>query len=267
MIENICHFIPYRNDYHSIHTINFVLETKNLQYSSIKACSVYRIYYIKEGTGKLHTHGKIIPLKKDDVFIVFPDFAHSIESEKDFSIMYISFLGSRANMILDKLGISAGNFIFENQGKIVDFCTHAIELADINSDWIAESVLLYTFSVLAGHLMPPDKMCKQKNNITLIIKKFVDDNFSDSSLSLEYISEKISYSPKYISGIFKKEFKIGINEYIKTLRIQHACTLMNQGFTSITDISGQCGFSDPQYFSKVFRRKMDMTPKEYLKRG
>ena len=225
------------------------------------------VYYVKEGTGKLHTHGKVIPIKKDDVFIVFPDFAHSIESEKDFSFMYISFLGSRANMILDKLGISNTNFFFENCSEILKFCEYGIKLSDKNSDWIAESVLLFTFSFLERILLPTNKSYKEKNNVTLVIKKFIDDNFSDSSLCLAHISQKISYSPKYISGIFKKEFKMGINEYINTLRIQHACTLMNQGFTSITDISGQCGFSDPQYFSKVFRRKMDMTPKEYLKRG
>lgn len=265
MLENICHFIPYRNDYNSLHTINFVLETETIQYSGIKPCCVYRVYYIKDGTGKLHTHGKVIPLKKNDVFIVFPDFAHSIESEDNFSFMYISFLGSRANMILDKLKITTANFFFENCSEILKFCEYGINTAGENSDWIAESVLLFTFSCLSQTLFPSETRKKEKNNVPFIIKKFIDDNFSDSNLSLAHISSNISYSPKYISGIFKKEFKIGINEYINALRIQHACTLMNQGFTSITDISAQCGFEDPQYFSKVFKAKMEIPPKEYLR--
>ncbi|MBO7208706.1 MAG: helix-turn-helix transcriptional regulator [Clostridia bacterium] len=65
--------------------------------------------------------------------------------------------------------------------------------------------------------------------------------------------------------IFKKTFNIGMSEYINTIRIQHSCTLMNQGFTSISDISNQCGYSDPQYFSKVFKKRMGMLPGEYIK--
>ncbi len=265
MSKNICHFIPSRNDYHSLHTVNFVLEADNVQKSELKPCSFYRVYYVKSGTGKLITREKTYPLKKDDVFVVVPDFTHRIEPENDFSYIYISFLGSRASMILDKLRITSSNFFFENCTDMCRFCEHGIEIAGDNSDWIAESVLLYTFSGLARIISPSGNDSKRKNNISLIIKKYIDENFSDSSLSLKKISKEICYSPKYVSGVFKKEFKIGINEYINVSRIQHARNLMQQGFTSVTDISAQCGFSDPQYFSRVFRRRMDVSPKGYIK--
>ena len=58
---------------------------------------------------------------------------------------------------------------------------------------------------------------------------------------------------------------MGVSEYLNSLRIQHGCTLIAQGFTSISDISAQSGFRDPQYFSKVFKQQMGLTPGQYIK--
>ena len=103
MNENICHFVPYHKDYHSIHTINFVLETKPQPYSSLISQSVYKIYFVCGGKGNLHIPGKILSLSKGDIFFTFPGTPFCIETIEDFSYMYISFLGSRANMIMNKL--------------------------------------------------------------------------------------------------------------------------------------------------------------------
>ena len=44
MEQNICHFIPFRKDILSIHTINFVLETKQQQFTRLKTESTYKMY-------------------------------------------------------------------------------------------------------------------------------------------------------------------------------------------------------------------------------
>ena len=51
---------------------------------------------------------------------------------------------------------------------------------------------------------------------------------------------------------------------LNTVRIQHACTLIEQGFTSVSDIASCCGYADPEYFSKVFRGKMGVSPGAYI---
>lgn len=59
--------------------------------------------------------------------------------------------------------------------------------------------------------------------------------------------------------------RVGISEYVATLRIQQACTLLDQGFTSVKDIAFLCGYNDPLYFSKVFKAKTGVSPREYQK--
>lgn len=85
MEQNICHFIPFHKDFHSIHTINFVLETKLQQYDRLKSESVYKMYYVRSGQGYIHTPGKITPLMQGDIFFTFPAAPFAIESMEDFT--------------------------------------------------------------------------------------------------------------------------------------------------------------------------------------
>lgn len=264
MEKNICLFIPYHKDYHSIHTINFVLETKHQPYTKPISQSVYKVHYVRSGKGYIHIMGKDIELNKGDLFFTFPAVPFSIESKENFSYMYISFLGSRANMIMDKLKINDYNFIFHGCNAIYSFWENGLKTHEDLTDLIAESILLYTFTYLGGKTLSEIKKPNTKNQFTMKIKKYIDDNFSNPSLSLKDISDEFSYDKKYISSIFKKNTGIGISKYLNTLRIQHACTLISQGFTSISDIAVHCGYSDPQYFSKVFKSHTGLTPSAYI---
>jgi len=265
MNENICHFIPYHKDYHSIHTINFVLETKPQVHSAIMTEPVYKIYFICSGKGNLHMANKILSLKQGDVFFTFPAVPRRIEALEDLSYMYISFLGSRANMIMDNLKISSRNFHFGGCQEIFDFWKNGLTSNPETTDLIAESILLYSFHYLCNKIIQIGSKKDLKENIALVIKKYIDDNFPQPKLSLEVISNELSYSPKYISSVFKRSFNVGIAEYLNIIRIQNACALLQQGFTSISEVSNQCGYADSQYFSKVFKKRIGVSPKVYRK--
>ena len=267
MDNNICHFIPYHKDYHSIHTINFVLETKPQPYSSLKSQSVYKMHFVSGGKGNLHVAGKILPLSQGDIFFTFPATPHCIESVQDFTYMYISFLGSRANMIMDQLKISQQNLLFTGCNEIYEFWTKGLDTNAEMAALISESILLYSFYFLGSKIILPSTKNHLNGDVALKTKKYIDDNFSKQKLTLELLSNELLYSPKYISSTFKKRFNVGIAEYINTIRIQNACTLMQQGFSSISNVSSQCGYVDPQYFSKVFKQKIGVSPKEYIKKS
>lgn len=264
MTDNICYFIPYHKDYQSIHTINFVLETEPQIKSSFKSEAVYKVHYVCSGNGFFHTIGKVQPLCEGDVFFTFPGYPFYIESQENFSYMYISFLGSRANMIMEKLKISHNENYFSQCSDICDFWKKAFDINQELIDLISESVLLYTFSFIGNKILEFNENHHKTEEIFLITKKYIDDNFTNSVLSLKIIGDNIGYNPKYISGLFKKNMRIGINEYINTIRIQHACTLITQGISSVKEISSLSGYNDALYFSKVFKNKMGISPKQYI---
>jgi len=262
--QNTCLFIPYHKDYHSIHTVNLVLETKPQLSDLLLSETVYKMHLVCTGTGFLHTPGSIQPLSPGDVFFTFPSVPFRIQSEENFTYMYISFLGSRGNMIMEKLEISVSHFLFHDCAELLPLWESGLQTNPELTDLMSESILLYTFTFLGNRMLAFKNSKNTGDDTVSVLKKYIDDNFSRTDFSLEEMSRQLLYNKKYISAVFKRKMNIGINEYLHTIRIQHACTMIRQGFTSVSDIAFRCGYNDSQYFSKVFKKYMGQSPSAYI---
>lgn len=265
MEENICRFVPIQNVYDNINTVNFVYETVIPEKNRFITKSVYMLYLVTEGNGRLCHTQKFFELRAGDLFFTFPGVPFSIQPENDsLRYIYISFLGIRAGKILEEMGINAWNCVFPNYQDLEPFWNHALSIATQNNlSILSESVLLYSLSLLSYQLRQEEKITKNSDTI-LKVKKYIDDNYTAPDLSLEKVCSVFQYNPKYLSGAFKKFLHIGFSDYLRTLRIQHACTLINEGLSTVKDIAYLSGYKDPLYFSKVFKAAMQQTPKEYI---
>lgn len=263
MDQNVCRFIPRSQNSEELHVINLVLETKVPENGRMRTSSVYQVYFVRQGTGMLATIDEEFPLQAGDLFFTFPGTPFSISGDAEFEYIYISFLGTRANHIMDRLGIHRKHCFFRDMNRLSPLFENALVAPAPLSDLRTESALLYIFSLIGEGLLPKDSEKKTADAVTEI-RKYIDDHYQDPSLSLKTIGEALSYSPKYVSTVFKNGMRIGVCEYINTIRIQHACTLMEQGFTSVKDIALLCGFADPLYFSKAFKKKMHLSPREHI---
>lgn len=262
--QNICRFVPREINDHSIHTVHFVLETKEQIYTGLRIKSLYTAYFVTRGSGRLHTQGKILPLKQGDVFFSFPAEPFAIESVSDFQYMYISFLGARGNRIMEKLSISPQNPLYPNCGELETVWTQGLRSPAQLSDIASEAVLLLTFAFLGESLSKLAENDEGQIDLISMIQKYVDEHFSDTDFSLEKLGNDLKYNKKYLSTVFKRHVGVGIVDYLHTVRIQHACTMLKQGFTSVSDVALRCGYPDAQYFSKVFKRRMNLSPREYM---
>lgn len=259
-MDNICKFIPSGNDGKGINIINFVYEKNQSNYSKPMNLPVYRAGLVTEGVGHFKTYAADEYLRKGDLFFEFPSEEFVLEADGDFKYIYISYLGVRANMLADKFGINAKNCIFREMDLLIPLWESAINAE--TSDLKCEAMLLYAFSELGDRMIKKEKTASEA---IVRIKEYIDENFNMPDLDLKKIAEELSYNEKYISALFKREFKTGFSEYIATIRIQYACTLMNQGLSSVSDIATLCGYTDSLYFSKVFKKKIGSSPKEHIK--
>ena len=262
--QNVCRFIPREINDHSIHTVHFVLETKEQVYTGLRLKALYTVYFVIRGQGKLHTKGDVRDLREGDVFFSFPAEPFAIESVSDFQYMYISFLGARGNRIMDKLRISPKAPLIPDCGELSTVWQQGIRCPSELSDIASEAVLLHTFAYLGARLSGFSSHDGGGTDLVSLIQKYVDEHFSDSEFSLERLGNVLKYNKKYLSTVFKRHVGVGIVEYLHTVRIQHACTMLRQGFTSVSDVALRCGYPDAQYFSKVFKRRMTISPREYM---
>ena len=268
MDSTICRFAPAAKAPDVIQIIHFVYETSMGGVTHKGLEIAYKTGLVVSGTAEITCYGQQKALAKGDLFFVFPATPYTLKTSEDFSFLYISYLGLRANQLLDRLKISPRNFVFPDQSPLIPYWTDAIESAEVLPELAAESALLFTLMKLgnaehtdAGTQPPPGTA------VMLLVKKAIDDDFASPELSTQSLAQQFGYHRKYICSSFKKHFKVGIQDYLTQLRINRACMLMDQGYSCVKDIAALCGYSDPMYFSKVFRKKMTLSPREYMQKS
>lgn len=94
---------------------------------------------------------------------------------------------------------------------------------------------------------------------------FISKHFSDD-ISQQNVADKIGISTVYLSKLFREELGIGFSEYLTNLRLEKAQVLLEEDRLDIREIISVCGFNDYTYFFKVFKKKIGITPKEFINR-
>lgn len=98
------------------------------------------------------------------------------------------------------------------------------------------------------------------------IKSHIDSHYH-TDISRESIAETFNISPGYLSRLFSKESDVKFNEYLKLARISRSKALLTTTNLKINEVSQKCGFTDTNYFCKVFRDINDCTPLEYRRKN
>lgn len=92
--------------------------------------------------------------------------------------------------------------------------------------------------------------------------QFINNNFKEK-ISLKDIESNLHVNPSYFSTLFKSEMGITFTDYLNSLKVDYASTLLTSSNLNIVDISLSAGFDDQSYFTKVFRKIKGVTPKQY----
>lgn len=97
-----------------------------------------------------------------------------------------------------------------------------------------------------------------------VAKELIDTHFNEP-LSLDTLASRIYLSGDHIRSLFKKEYGIGPIHYLLQKRIEHARGLLKNSDKKVYEIAGICGFNDPYYFSRIFKRISGLSPEQYRK--
>lgn len=94
--------------------------------------------------------------------------------------------------------------------------------------------------------------------------KYIKEHLSED-LSLATVARIVSYSPVHFHVCFKAAIGKTLRAYIEDERIKKAIHLLSTTSLTLTEIASQCGFSSQSYFSCVFKKKMNKTPRDYIR--
>ncbi len=106
---------------------------------------------------------------------------------------------------------------------------------------------------------------KEYENVVSRVKSYIDENYA-KDISLDDASRMVDISPYYFSKLFKQEVGENFIEYVTRTRIKNARRLLGDSRYSIKEVCIMSGYSDPNYFSRIFKKYEGMTPSEYRER-
>ena len=92
----------------------------------------------------------------------------------------------------------------------------------------------------------------------------MQQNF-ERNIVINELAGRYGMSPNYFSTMFKRETNQSAIAYLTNLRVQKAAWYLENTEESAVDISQRVGYEDSQYFFRVFKKTMGMTPLMYRK--
>ncbi len=93
-------------------------------------------------------------------------------------------------------------------------------------------------------------------------REMIVENFP-ATLQLTEIAAAVGVHPVHLATAFRKTFGITTGEFVRKLRIEHACDELTKADLPLATIALQAGFVDQSHFSKVFKQYVGTTPAKY----
>ncbi len=97
-------------------------------------------------------------------------------------------------------------------------------------------------------------------------KQYIDENLSDSDLSLKLIANHLYANSSYLSRIFKQAYGVSMTGYIMKERIALSLKYLDDSNLKVYEIAEKVGISDAHYFSQCFKKPMGLSVKAYKNR-
>ena len=229
------------------------------------------ISFVRGIEGETYINGRRFEYKEKNVFFIPPRYLHTSvyrkggAGEGDMSCAFhINVEGLTSVINLKKLLLKDDRTLLDLAFRCDDFDViweTVQNILDENRTFIARTIdLLRLFERISNQKSTDDPVVEYSKVAARLIE-FVEENYA-SKLTVQNAASHFGYSKQYFCKWFKRETGVTFNEFLNTVRIHHARTCLASGY-SVEETSEQCGFSDPSYFTKVFKRVVGITPKTY----
>lgn len=242
-----------------------------------------QIYYLLEGRAYAECGSKNFEAEAGDVIFINSCEMHYVESLTDKLKYYVlridpSFLSNPQTDICQMKYIAplsqnllCFNNLIEKDRQLTDCLENIIyeyNTKQTGYELAVKAGIFYLIVILLrNHLQRTyteeeyKLKLKQLDSIKPVIS-FIEENYTE-----DFTANKLAALANLSVSHFCRTFKLltgkTSTEYINIVRLDHAAALLNSENCSITEAALNCGFSDINYFSRMFKRHFNMSPTEY----
>ncbi|MGG1880049.1 MULTISPECIES: AraC family transcriptional regulator [Paenibacillus] len=231
------------------------------------------IIYIVEGTGTFRIGGKSYEVRPGDVAVYNAGVPHEefSSSSEPFKLIYCGV----SHVHIE--GVPLGHLLPASVEPVVPCEKYAYKVESYLSEILQEcdsqvlgyetlsSNLLMSLITLLYRIIDvkhPFDPLKDKNEITVRTKQFIDKNYT-RSITLKEIADTLYVSQHYLSHLFKKELGDSPVNYLIKRRIEEAKRLLRDSDAPIHEIAFRVGYGNDKYFSMLFKKVTGQSPSAY----
>ena len=257
-------------------------------YSQMFVNELMELVVVTSGRGNLKILGQIIPCEEGDVFIFPSHIPHEYFLSDDSSELEARRFLLDLNDWLDKDVATQGSVnycygAFHDNSMLSYARLNTLTLNKVNNllDEIVEeiterkrewkgavcadlSLLLITLGRYVSNTIQNITDVQQgEMRLVSVTMGMVMERFSESELTLEVIADALFVSQSNLSRVFRRHIGEKFSQYLKNVRLNHACELLKNTSLTIEKIVEECGLKDVSSFYQNFYAYAGMTPNQY----
>ena len=243
----------------------------------------FELTYIVKGEGRRIVGDSHEPFEAGDLVLLGSQLPHTWVSEKkqnaDCQAIVIQFSPSFISPFLIYSEAKAIKALLEKAQNGLFFQKVEIEILDKIKDLVKKEriykitnlleILAQLSEIEAKTLSSPTfQIIESKNNEKRIncIFQYVQDNFTQPTLSVENAAKQIHLTKGAFCKFFKSTCGKTFSDYVNDVRVAYACTLLFDSEKAISLVAAESGFENLAYFNRVFLKKKGVAPRDFRKK-
>jgi AraC-like DNA-binding protein len=244
---------------------------KGFKYRSVQEYVV--VHAIQAGSARYIVDGKSYIKASGDLFFTFPGNRVSCRdnsTEHLLEYMWIHLGGAKARWALEQCGVSTANpllksgFTSEMKGLWGELLQHLVArrvdtVYSINWAWRFIRSLMRITGVATGSFKDPGTPEKALD--------YILHSPMAITLSVNELAARLNMDRSTLFRFFKKQYGVSPKIYLDTVKLEKSADLLKNTRMRAAEIAYECGFSDPCYFNRVFRKTYGMSPGKWRRQN
>lgn len=246
------------------------LQARQPHTSARNGLSSYLFFLVESGSGELEYDGLIRTLQTGDC--VFLDcrrpYLHRTGQDL-WHLRWVHFYGPNMGAIYKKYQERGGQPSFHAENalsyrQLLQELHRAAASDAYVRDMVIYGKLVELLTLLMEESWHPGAVhaTHAKRQNLQQIKEYLDEHYTEK-ITLDDLAERFYINKFYLTRVFKEQFGQSVTNYLVQLRITHAKRLLRFSDHSIESIAQECGLSDANYFSRLFKKVESISPGEY----
>lgn len=221
----------------------------------------YLLHHIVSGRGSYQRGKEIFSLSAGQSFLIVPgeEVTYTADQDDPWEYYWAGFSGEGARLLLSRTTFSPDCPVLRT--PVIGLRQALLDVYKARGSDFSSAVRMAGYLQAALGLLIGGE-AEQSEDYPLRGARHIEYNYAHP-LTIEEVARQAGVSRSQLYRGFMDQFGCSPKEYLNRIRLSQAKLLLLRGDLSVGAVARSCGFDDPLYFSRIFRRETGITPMEY----